>query len=218
MCADGVGGAAADKMASRIALLTLEKEFYTATKTDLQTCAELLRAAVERTNTVVLETSANRTEWDGMSTTLCGVCLTKQGFLVFNVGDSRVYRHRNGLLKRLTQDDTLAAHNVRGGSMTLEQAAHSKESHVLLNYLGRKAVTVAVNEGPSLRDHDSLLICSDGLYDMVDEDYLAEHLQRMSTQGLSGTRQTEELIKLANQRGGADNISVVLIRVRSESR
>jgi protein phosphatase len=215
--ADGVGGAAADEMASRIALLTLEKEFYAATKIDLQTCTALLRTGVKKANAVVLEASANRAEWTGMSTTLCGVCLNKQSFLAFSAGDSRVYRYRDGLLKRLTQDDTLAAHNVRSGSMTLEQAEHSPESHVLINYLGRKDASLSVREGPLLRDQDSLLICSDGLYDMVDEDNLAELLQRMNAAGLSETRQTEELIKLANQRGGIDNISVILIRVRHES-
>ncbi len=217
MCvADGVGGAAAGEMASRIALLTLEKEFYAATKTDLHTCATLLRKGVERANTVVLEAAANRAEWAGMCSTLCGVCLVRQGFLAFNVGDSRIYRYRDGLLKHLTQDDTLAAHKVRSGSMTLEQAAHSPDSHVLTNYLGKSGLTVAITKGPDLRGEDILLVCTDGLYDMIQEDDLATHLQRMNAAGLSATQQSEALIKLANQQGGADNISVVLLKVRNE--
>ena len=216
--ADGIGGAAGGEMASRIALLTLEKEFYAAAKTDGSACAAILREAAYRANATLREVAKNKAEFAGMGATVSGICLTREGFLEFNAGDSRVYRYRNGLLKQLTQDDSLAAHYVRSGEMTFSQAKYSSESQLLVNYLGNKELVLSLGEGPQLRNGDSVLICSDGLYGMVDDDALAEKLRQMNANGLSVRRQTEELINDANRCGGNDNISVILMTVRHEPR
>jgi len=214
--ADGIGGVAGGEMASRLALLTLDKAFYAVMSTDAEAIVPVLKQAADYANSSIREVAANRKEYAGMGSTLSGVCLMGERYWVVNAGDSRVYRYRNGLLKPLSNDDTLAARAVRSGAMTFEQAAHSPDSHVLTNYLGAAEFSLAVDPGPELRDGDSLLVCSDGLYDMVDDDTLARRLQQFNSSGDSCADQAGALIALANERGGRDNISLILMMVRHE--
>ena len=216
--ADGIGGAAGGEMASRLALLILDKAFYADIKPDAGVVVPLLRQAADHANSRVREVAASAQDYANMGSTLSGVCLMGERYWVFNAGDSRVYRYRNGLLKPLSSDDTLAARAVRSGAMTFEQAAHSPDSHILTNYLGGAEFSLAVDAGPGLRDGDSLLICSDGLYDMVNDDTLARCLQQFNASGFSSAEQTGRLLALANERGGRDNISLILMRVCHEPR
>ncbi|MEA2080561.1 MAG: PP2C family serine/threonine-protein phosphatase [Pseudomonadota bacterium] len=214
--ADGIGGVAGGEMASRLTLVTLEKVFYAAMKPDAEAIVPLLRQAADRANSSVRGVAANKREYADMGSTLSGVCLMGERYWVFNAGDSRVYRYRNGVLKPLSNDDTLAARAVRRGAMTFEQAAHSPDAHILTNYVGAAEFSLAVDAGPGLRDGDGLLICSDGLYDMVDDDTLAGQLQQFNASGVSCAEQAARLLALANERGGRDNISLILMRVRHE--
>jgi len=214
--ADGVGGVAGGEMASRLALLTLDKAFYAVVSPDAEAIVPVLRQAADYANSSIREVAANRKEYAGMGSTLSGVCLMGERYWVVNAGDSRVYRYRNGLLKLLSNDDTLAARAVRSGSMTFEQAAHSPDSHVLTNCLGAAEFSLAVDAGPELRDGDSLLVCSDGLYDMVDDDTLARRLEQFNASGVSCAEQVGGLLALANERGGRDNISLILMMVRHD--
>jgi len=214
--ADGIGGEAGGEVASRLTLLTLEKGFYTVMKSDAEAIVPVLRQAADHANSRIREVAANRKEYAGMGSTLSGVCLMGERYWVVNAGDSRVYRYRNGLLKPLSNDDTLAARAVRSGAMTFEQAAHSPDSHILTNYAGAAEFSLAVDAGPGLRDGDSLLICTDGLYDMVDDNALARRLQQFNASGVSCAEQAGCLLALANERGGRDNISLILMMVRHE--
>jgi len=214
--ADGIGGVAGGEMASRLALLTLDKAFYALMNQDAEVIAPMLKQAAYYANSSIREVAANKQEYADMGSTLSGVCLMGERYWVVNAGDSRVYRYRNGLLKPLSNDDTLAARAVRSGAMTFEQAAHSPDSHILTNYLGAADFSPAVDAGPELRDGDSLLVCSDGLYDMVDDDTLARRLQQFNASGDSCADQAGGLIALANERGGRDNISLILMMVRHE--
>jgi protein phosphatase len=214
--ADGIGGVAGGELASRLALVSLDKAFYAAMKADAEAIAPALRQAAAQANSSLREAAANRKEYAGMGSTLSGICLMGERYWVVNAGDSRVYRYRNGLLKSLSNDDTLAARAVRSGAMTFEQAAHSPDSHILTNYFGAAEFSLAVDSGPGLRDGDGLLICSDGLYDMVDDDTLARCLQQFNASGFSSAEQAGRLLALANERGGRDNISLILMRVRHE--
>jgi protein phosphatase len=214
--ADGIGGVSGGQMASRLALLALEKTFYATMKGDAKAITPLLSQAVDHANATLLDVAANKAEYADMGATLSGICLLGERYWVLNAGDSRVYRYRNGLLKQLTKDDTLASAAVRSGGMTFEQAAHSPDSHILTNCLGRTGFSLSVEEGPELRDGDTLLVCSDGLYDMVDDDTLAEQLRQFHASSLCGADAAQALISLANRQGGRDNISVILVRVPHE--
>lgn len=214
--ADGIGGAAGGEMASHLTLLTLDRAFCAVTKADFEAIEPLLRRAAADANNSVRAVAAKTAAYAGMGSTLSGICLLGERYWVLNAGDSRVYRYRNGMLKPLSSDDTLAAKAVRSGAVSFEQAAHSPDSHILTNYLGAAEFSLSVESGPGLRSGDSLLICSDGLYDMLDEDSLAACLQRFNESGFSVTQQVEQLVALANERGGRDNISLILMRVRRE--
>jgi protein phosphatase len=214
--ADGIGGVAGGEMASGLALMTLDKAFYAAMKPDAELIVPLLRQAADYANKHIREVAAKSKAYAGMGSTLSGVCLMGERYWVVNAGDSRVYRYRNGALKPLSSDDTLAARAVRSGAMTFEQAAHSPDSHILTNYLGAAEFSLAVDGGPELRNGDSLLVCSDGLYDMVDDDTLARCIQQFNASGVSCAEQVGRLLALANERGGRDNISLILMRVSHE--
>jgi protein phosphatase len=103
---------------------------------------------------------------------------------------------------------------IRSGAMSLDEATVSHGSHVLTNCLGKREFTLAVNAGPTLRDGDRLLVCSDGLYDMVDDERLAALLAEMDATLQDGASQIRQLLSQANRAGGRDNISVILIQVR----
>jgi len=214
--ADGIGGVAGGEMASRLALLSLEKAFYTVMSKDTEAIVPVLKQAADDANTHIRQVAAEQIQYAGMGSTLSGICLMGGRYWVVNAGDSRVYRYRNGVLKPLSNDDTLAARAVRSGAMTFEQAARSRDSHILTNYLGAAEFSLAVDSGPELRDGDSLLVCSDGLYDMVDDDTLARCLQQFNATAVSCAEQAGHLLALANERGGGDNISLILMRVTDE--
>jgi protein phosphatase len=211
--ADGIGGAAGGELASRLALQTLDKAFYTGTNADARLVVSLLRRAADCANSRVREVAAKSQDYANMGSTLGGICLVGEQYWTFNAGDSRVYRYRNGVLKPLSNDDTLVTRAVRSGAMTFAQAAHSSDRHILTNYLGAAEFRLAVDAGPELREGDSLLVCSDGLYDVIDDDTLAECLQQFNASGFPSAEQTGRLLALANERGGGDNISLILMRV-----
>ena len=206
--ADGIGGEAGGAVASRMALTTLERRYFGATPVDgtREAFIEALRAAAAAANQAVLEVADNEPRLARMGCTLTGVCLLAEGFLVFNAGDSRVYRFRQGALECLTRDDSMASLVVEAGAMTAEEAARSPIGHTLTNCLGSREFQLNVQER-TWRDGDLLLACSDGLYDMVPDPRIREILDRETT--LEG--RTDRLVEEALAGGGTDNISIVLI-------
>ena len=143
-----------------------------------------------------------------MGTTLTVAVLRDDMLIVANVGDSRVYRVRDGRAQQLTQDHSLIAEQVRRGLLTEEQAQNSKLHNVITRCIGyRDAVEVDISETP-LRTGDVVLLCSDGLHGLVAPSELAAVV---ANQTLTDAAQT--LIELANARGGPDNITCLLARV-----
>ncbi len=213
--ADGIGGEAGGAIASRLALATLERQYYeaapweggrTASGGARKAFIEALRSAAEGANEVVLEAADGEPRLARMGCTLTGVCLLADGLLVFNAGDSRVYRFRRGTLECLTRDDSMASLVVEAGAMTAEEAARSPIGHTLTNCLGSREFQLRVQERV-WRDGDLLLACSDGLYDMVRDERIREILSREAT--LEG--RAEALVAEALANGGNDNVSIVLI-------
>jgi PPM family protein phosphatase len=206
--ADGIGGKAGGALASRLALQAFERQFYAVEKGDggLEVYAEVVHAAAARANETLLQVVAKRPELTGMGCTLSGVCLTPHGYLVFNAGDSRVYRFRH-LLTLLTRDDTVTELRASVGGLTYAEAEASDARHTLTNCLGSEDFRLAMAPGRELRDNDRLLICSDGLHDLVKDD-------EMNT--ILGSSSSLEVVcsQLANgaiANGGQDNISLILV-------
>jgi protein phosphatase len=149
-----------------------------------------------------------------MGATLTAVWIDGEKLSIAHVGDSRAYLLRGGNLLQLTRDHSLVAEQVRRGILTAAEAEESDMQSVLLRALGAQEEIEVDAEEHTLFPRDVLLICSDGLTRMVTEPEIAGTLQSET----DPTRAAEKLIALANERGGPDNITVVIARLDKESK
>jgi protein phosphatase len=202
--ADGVGGHAAGEVASRVviaALAHLEKRRLAGP------LAPALAAAIAEGNDTIAFVAACRPETAGMGTTVTAVAVDED-LAVASIGDSRAYLLRDGVLQRLTRDDSLVQELVDAGRLTEREARrHPQRSVVLAALDGDPARTVDVTSAAA-RAGDRLLLCSDGLSDLVDDDEIAATLTARSPE-----RCADRLIELALAAGGRDNVSVVVADV-----
>ena len=198
--ADGMGGHAAGDVASQTAIAAFHAAF-------LETRSMLV--AMKSANRAVLERSAAESHLLGMGTTLTGVHIFGTSAFIAHVGDSRLYLLRGAQLDQLTRDHTVAQDRVEQGSLTRRDAMRHPMSSMLTRALGlRPEVEIDVFQHDILAG-DQLLICSDGLTGMVeDEDLCAMLLQEKKPDEIAA-----ELIEAANVRGGADNITALLVIV-----
>jgi PPM family protein phosphatase len=202
--ADGMGGAQAGEVASRIAVESFEGGLQDTTEPEAA-LAELTRAA----NARIHELSHSHAEQAGMGTTLTAVYVGEREVSIAHVGDSRAYRLREGELTRLTEDHSLVDELLRQGRLTPEEALEHPQRSVITRALGPEGSVEVDTRSYSARDGDVYLLCSDGLTTMLAEDRLAELL--LANAGLRDAG--EALIAAANEAGGRDNITVLLLRV-----
>ncbi|MFO7300226.1 MAG: protein phosphatase 2C domain-containing protein [Actinomycetes bacterium] len=195
MVADGMGGHVAGEVASRLAV-------NAAAATDLPP-ADRVAAG----NRAIREEVARQPGLEGMGTTMTLVTLDPSGKAHFaHVGDSRAYLYRGGELSQLTQDHTVAAEYVLQGRISPEEAATHPQRHMLTRTLGLTRFVNIDEIQLELQVGDRLLLCSDGLTEMVPDPVIAEVLE-----GNGVEEAAWRLIELANAAGGLDNISVIVI-------
>jgi PPM family protein phosphatase len=202
--ADGMGGAQAGEVASRIAVESFKHGLDDATEPELALSALALEA-----NSRIHELSHSNAEQAGMGTTLTAVYVGEQEVAIAHVGDSRAYCLRDGELLRLTDDHSLVDELVRQGRLTPEEAVEHPQRSVITRALGPEVTVEIDTRSFRARPGDVYLLCSDGLTTMLGEAQLAAVLlahPRLSDAG-------ESLIAAANQAGGRDNITVVLLRL-----
>jgi PPM family protein phosphatase len=202
--ADGMGGAQAGEVASRIAIESFQDGLQDAAAPETA-LAEL----TQRANAHIHELSHSNAEQAGMGTTLTAVYVGEREISIAHVGDSRAYRLRDGVLERLTEDHSLVDELLRQGRLTPEEALEHPQRSVITRALGPEGVVEVDTRSYSARDGDVYLLCSDGLTTMLAEDRLAELLLAHASLREAG----EALIAAANEAGGRDNITVVLLRV-----
>jgi protein phosphatase len=202
--ADGMGGAQAGEVASRIAVEAFAQELPSS-----GTPEQRLVARVHEANRRIFDVSRSERERAGMGTTLTAAYLVGSNLTIAHVGDSRAYLFRDGSLKRLTQDHSLVDELVRRGKLTEEQAAEHPQRSIITRALGPEPDVEVDTWTYPVRAGDVLLLCSDGLTSMVSEERLEEILASAET--LRGAAQA--LIDEANAAGGRDNITVVLFRI-----
>ncbi len=208
--ADGMGGHQAGEVASHLALESLEAGF-TAAGTDV------LVRAVEGANLALVQRSAADPELAGMGTTLVAMALVeaagRDAIGVVNVGDSRLYLLSDGAMTQITEDHSLVASMERQGRLTAAEAAVHPQRNILTRALGIDG-SVLVDSWEILPVvGDRYLICSDGLFNEVDDSRIAATLRRLA----DPNEACRELVRLANEGGGRDNITCVIVDVIDDS-
>ncbi len=202
--ADGMGGAQAGEVASKIAIEAFEQGLP-----DSGSPEQRLADRVREANRLIHERSQADHERAGMGTTLTAAYLDDAALAIAHVGDSRAYLFRNGSLERLTEDHSLVEELVRQQKLTPEQAAEHPQRSIITRALGPEETVEVDTWTYPVRAGDVLLLCSDGLTSMVSESRVAEILAGAG----SLTDAADNLIDAANGAGGRDNITVVLFRL-----
>jgi serine/threonine protein phosphatase PrpC len=151
--------------------------------------------------------------YPGMGTTLSVLLLHRDKALIAHVGDSRIYRLRNNVFEPLTEDDTLAQLSVEMGYIRPDEAANHPLRHLLSQSVGEGLEEVHTRT-ESVAEEDIFLLCSDGLHHMVTEDEIKEILQQSPV----GSGLCDRLIDAALEKGGRDNVTVIVVRVLPNSR
>ncbi|MBW3580075.1 MAG: Stp1/IreP family PP2C-type Ser/Thr phosphatase [Actinobacteria bacterium] len=205
--ADGMGGHAAGEIASEVAVESLQQGRATSRQEVVE--------AVQRANRAVWERAEAEPELRGMGTTLCVVALVPGAgpdgdrVVVANVGDSRVYQLHDGDLDQITDDHSLVEDLVREGRLSPGEARTHPQRNILTRVLGNEP-DVEVDSWEIIpRRADRYVLCSDGLFNEVDDDRIAAVLRRLA----DPEEAARELVALANQGGGRDNVSVVVVDV-----
>ena len=202
--ADGMGGARAGEVASRILVETLEPGLP-----DEGPDEERLATRVREANQRIYELAQADADRAGMGTTVTAAVVGDAAVSLAHVGDSRAYRWRDGKLEQMTRDHSLVEELLRRGKLTPEEAADHPQKSVITRALGPEAAVDVDKRSVPAQDGDVFLLCSDGLTAMVDDARIAEVLRSSSSLAEAG----RALIAAANEAGGRDNITVVLFRL-----
>ncbi len=222
---DGMGGEAHGEIASAMAVETVVQHCLDleanpaagvigAVQPNWSSFTKRLSTAVHLANRNIFKSAEENPDQHGMGATLTAVWINGTKLSVAHIGDSRAYLLRGGTLLQLTRDHSLVAEQVRRGILTSAEAEESDMQSVLLRALGAQAEIEVDAEEHTLFPRDVLLLCSDGLTRMVTEPEIAGTLQVESDL----TRAAESLVAMANERGGPDNITVVIVRLEKESK
>lgn len=217
--ADGMGGHAGGETASRVSITTLYEEIASARREQPDTfssreplartpLANVLRDALEAACAAVHHAARVNPELNGMGTTTTAVLLEKDLALVAHVGDSRLYLVRGEYIQQITEDHSLVHEQVKAGILTEEEAKTSRFKNIITRSIGYEEDVLVDVLGLHVQAGDTLLLCSDGLSNLV-EDYEMREIVRTSPLDEA----PKGLIDLANARGGDDNITAVLVRI-----
>ena len=222
--ADGMGGYNAGEVASGIAVDVVSNGLLPElasgrelSKVDVQSglthAALLLQQQIAAANKGINEAAQTRPECAGMGTTIVAAVFHGNRVSIGHIGDSRCYRLRGEKFEQLTHDHSLLQEQIDSGQLTSEQAKYSLNKNLVTRALGIEAIVPADIAEYRVEANDIYLLCSDGLTDMVD----AEMIHNIVDEHRSTLPEAAaELIDLANQNGGRDNISVILTRVPAE--
>lgn len=213
--ADGMGGHKAGEVAAHMAVkfvlgklqkLILQETYVSITGSQL---LKFLSNTISSSNTEIFRTQKEEDAYLGMGTTIVATLITGSQIYVGHVGDSRLYLYRNREVKRLTKDHSLVQDLIDRGFYTEMEARSANVKHVVTRAMGTKLDVDVDTAEVSLLPYDLLLLCSDGLTDMVSDWQIAETInENIIDLDLAANK----LIALANQNGGKDNISVILIQ------
>lgn len=207
--ADGMGGHAAGEVASEMAVTIVSRNLLGLASVRDTGAAELVGKALQEANRAIFDRMLAESDKQGMGTTASVMVLSDHGYLIGQIGDSRVYLYRDGALIQITKDHSYVQEQVDAGLLTPEQARYHPYSNVITRCVGASDEVEADIYSGDVRVGDVFLLCSDGLTGMVDDRRLAQLLMARSGPG----RIVDSLIAEANGRGGLDNITAIVIQV-----
>jgi serine/threonine protein phosphatase PrpC len=218
--ADGMGGHAAGEVAAKIAVDSIN-EFVALTGGDQEITwpfgldesisydGNRLKTAIRHANRRVLEATRERAEYEGMATTVAAVLVDGDVANLAHVGDSRIYVWSDGALELLTSDHSWVNEQIQSGVISAEQARSHPLRNVVTRALGGRSDLMVDVQSRRMKPGELLLLCSDGLTTMIGD----EDIARIIGEGKGDvTRAAQGLIEEANERGGEDNITVILLK------
>lgn len=209
--ADGMGGHKAGEVASSMAISIFNEYIYSkANDYYRENTLDSLVEGLAEANLKLYELSQEKDEFDGMGTTFTCAAIRDMMLYIVHVGDSRCYLLRNSVLKQLTKDHSFVMEMVKEGKLTLEEARHHPKRNVITRAVGTEKNIKADTVIERLYQGDMLLLCSDGLTTMLDDNIIKNEL----SSGRSAEEILDTLIDKANENGGSDNISAVIIDLR----
>jgi protein phosphatase len=221
--ADGMGGYNAGEVASGMAttvittemqqLLAKVRPYEVDPETGKILAPQLVREQVMKANASIYHAAQSQPQYAGMGTTLVVCLFYDNKALVAHLGDSRLYRMREGTLKQVTRDHSLLQEQIDSGLISAEQAKHAQHKNLVTKALG-----IDPTVEPEIREYDTrpgdiYLLCSDGLCDMVEDGDISMTLEAL---GANLKLAAQQLVQMANDNGGKDNVSVILVRVLRE--
>ena len=218
--ADGMGGYNAGEVASGMAttvittelqhLLELTPPYKIEPESGAPWADKLLRDQIAKANTSIFQAAQSQPQYSGMGTTLVAAVFYDNQVSVAHIGDSRAYRLRGESFEQLTRDHSLLQEQIDSGMITAEQAKFSQNKNLVTRALGIDPTVEPEIHCHAVQTGDIYLLCSDGLNDMVADEDIGMTLQTLSANLRLAAQQ---LVQMANDNGGRDNVSVILVRV-----
>jgi PPM family protein phosphatase len=209
--ADGMGGHAAGEVASEMAVRITSSEIGSLRGLSDEEAGERVRTAIRAANDAIFERTLSEHDKRGMGTTATVLVLMPKRYLIGQVGDSRAYLLRNGTLEQITKDHSYVQEQVDAGLLTPDQARVHPYSNVITRCVGAGVDVAPDIYFGSLEQGDVILLASDGLTGMLED----EHLTKILSSDGSPQHWVDRMITDANRRGGLDNITAIVIRIES---
>ncbi len=215
LLADGMGGHAAGEIAADESVSYLHElvnQWHLLTQTSLDEAVAFFRDAFTKVNTSIYEKGQHDPSLSGMGTTLCSLYFLQKHAIVAHVGDSRIYRLRDGSLEQLTEDHSLVSELVSLGAMKGDDSETFPYKHILTRAIGTNSFVEPTVNYLKVNPQDCFLLCSDGLTNYVTD----RELESVLNQDLPLANRGAALVDLANEHGGGDNITLVLVHVNDD--
>lgn len=219
--ADGMGGHSGGEFASKLAVSTIEEVIQSlindpeatvisGVNSDEADYGERLRYSIEVASQKIYDQGLYDQQLKGMGTTTTALMVNDTVASVANVGDSRVYMVRDGKIKQITRDHSLVSEQMRAGLISEQDLKKHKLKNIITRSVGyQEEVEIDLFKVP-LKDQDRLILCSDGLTNMLEDELICDIVQKTDL-----SQACQKLIELANERGGDDNITVVICSIET---
>lgn len=211
---DGMGGHRGGDVASEMAVSHLGHSWEESDVQDAEQITQWMLTRISRENKRILEKSRQFSDLEGMGTTLVATALVEDEFVIANIGDSRGYHYTVGRFNQVTEDHSLVNELVKSGEISVKDAENHPRKNILTRSLGvTDEIDIDVTILPAL-PNDQILLCSDGLTNMVED----QEIKNILSTNKSTEEKVETLVDMANEHGGYDNITIMLIHTRKERR